>query len=153
MTIKAFRPNIGLMRLGKGVRLSQAAYTQQTRAQLQELKDNFSKLFENIDTQSAQIVAEALEPTFEKSQIYVPVKSGDLKASGYLESSSFRGHATVEIGYGKGGEPPYAVFVHEMPIYHAPPTQDKFLQRPLEEDAEQIAELVQQGFKIAAGLG
>lgn len=82
----------------------------------------------------------ALEPTLELARdTYCPVKTGELRDSGYVESRAYRGNVTAEIGFGKGGMAPYAVFVHENPnMYHAPPTQYKYLERAVYEDSHDV---------------
>lgn len=95
----------------------------------------------------------ALEPTFQISQERVPVKTGDLQASGYLAVESFRGGARVEIGYGKGGVPDYAVAVHEMTdIHHASPTGAKYLEAPLNEDFFNIQQRIVDNIKTRLGV-
>lgn len=80
----------------------------------------------------------ALLPTYELSQIYCPKKTGALVDSGYLEVTgrlNLQGNApVVEIGYGKNGNPPYALAVHEiLSTYHKPPTRAKWLQVAMQE--------------------
>jgi len=87
-----------------------------------------------------------MKPTFEKSKVYCPHDTGALRDSAYLElrgqfdvGSGSASEASVEIGYGKHGNPPYALIVHEMVQYHhAPPTRAKFLQSAIEEDMDKI---------------
>jgi hypothetical protein len=81
----------------------------------------------------------ALDPTLELSNYYAPIDTGELRGSAYNEARARRGSVVAEVGYGKGGEAPYAVFVHEHPeLYHKPPTQAKFLQRAMDEDYIQV---------------
>lgn len=153
MVVK-FKPNVGRAQYRGNVAMSSAAdFGSQIKAQMDNIVANFKGMCDSIDSQSADILVEALQPTFDKSQDIVPVgKTGRLKDSGYLESRRVRGTSQVEIGYGKGGEPPYAVFVHEnLNAMHTPPTQAKFLQQPLEEDAEDIKQRILDGIKTAAG--
>lgn len=154
MTIRGFRPNIGATSFkGAAAGSLQASLAANVAAQMDVIVENFRALTDNIDSQTGQIVLEALEPTFEMSQELVPVEFGELKASGYLEMSQTKGHATVEMGYGKGGHPDYAIIVHEdLEAYHAPPTQAKYLQQPLEQDSEFIQARIIEGLKIAAGM-
>lgn len=153
MTIRPFKATVGRSRLGRGVDTTQAEFTQSTREGLKDVVANFNAWVLNIDSQSADILLEAFESTFEISQERVPVKTGDLKDSGYLEKTQFRGSGRVDIGYAKGGIPDYAVMVHEIPEYHhEPPTSDKFLQGPLEEDIENIQQRIINGFKVAGGV-
>src|SRR5690348_6237242 len=81
--------------------------------------------FNAIDGATPGILAEVLEPTFEKSQVYCPVSSGRLKGSGYVVAEKAGNGAVAEIGYARDGDPDYAIFVHEMPYDHAEPTRDK----------------------------
>jgi hypothetical protein len=85
----------------------------------------------------------ALLPTFQKSQIYCPKKTGALVYSGYLEIEgrfNLGGRdPSVEIGYGKDGKPPYALIVHEvLNHYHKPPTRAKWLQVAMQEDRTKL---------------
>jgi hypothetical protein len=93
-------------------------------------------------------MVDALRPTFELSQKYVPVDTGELKASGYLRSGSQGKRKLAEMGYGRGGQAPYATFVHERTdIAHKAPTSAKFLQRALDEDYYAILPRIAAGMK------
>ena len=116
-----------------------------------ELAKDFRAYVGKLEDYLPEDLKEALEPTFEKSQEIVPVNTGDLKASGYLEVEQFRGGARVEIGYGRNGFPPYAVAVHEIPAFHQPLTRDKFLQGPIEEDYFDIIMRVTERVKARSG--
>jgi hypothetical protein len=118
--------------------------------------DDLTRLFKSICDQfvevSAPLMKNALEPTFEKSQEYCPKRTGELVRSGYLEITDFRGSPRVEMGYGRGGNPYYAVLVHEnLNMYHKPPTQAKFLQRAVEEDIADIAIRIGKNYKKFMG--
>lgn len=64
------------------------------------------------------------------SKRLVPVDTGALRASGHVQLPVIRGKgASVTLGYG-GAAAPYAVFVHERPARHNPPTQWKYLETP-----------------------
>ncbi len=152
MTAVRFNANVGLKRL-VGPNSSQRGFTQSIRQSMQEIIKEYKRWILHMEIQTPEVLLDALRPTFEKSQILVPVKSGDLKGSGYLEKSTFRGNPQVEIGYGRGGVPHYAVFVHERTdLHHDGPTQAKFLQQPLEEDFQDIQTRIVQGLKRAAGV-
>lgn len=86
-----------------------------------------------------QAIEEAVKPTLELSQTYVPKDTGRLHDSGYVAVNKRRGQVSVEVGYNRTGEAPYAIFVHEMPqFYHEPPTQYKYLERAMDEDTDNI---------------
>jgi hypothetical protein len=78
-------------------------------------------------------VADMAKQIYERSQVYVPVDTGDLKASGSWQPDEETGGTfTKDFGvtYSVKYEAPYAVFVHErMDTYHAPPTGAKYLER------------------------
>jgi hypothetical protein len=107
-----------------------------------------SDIFDQFEGASEELMIEAMEPTFTKSQEYCPTASGVMRASGYLEKTGFRGKPRVEIGYGRGGYPHYTVYVHEMTgIFHEPPTRSKWLQAAVMEDTDAIYERLGRGYK------
>jgi hypothetical protein len=152
--VTKFQPQIGRAQYRGRVALSsEATFGRSIKEQMDAIVKNFASFFDHLDHESGDILLEALKPTFEKSQEYVPVQGGRLKGSGYLEKRQIRGHTSVEIGYARGGNPNYAVFVHEnLAVFHAEPTRAKFLQSALEEDAEAIKKRIQLGYSYAAGL-
>ncbi|KKM82884.1 hypothetical protein LCGC14_1314930, partial [marine sediment metagenome] len=93
-----------------------------------------------------------LKVIFDRSQIYVPVgKTGRLKASGKIEVQDTAKGARGTIHYGKGGEPPWAVFVHEdLEAIHDPPTRAKFLQSAAEETEAEVEQAVMEVMEGAA---
>lgn len=155
MAVKPFSASLGrkVFRGGRRAMTSERDFAQSIRAQMGAIEQSYAAWIGNIDDQGAEILLEALRPTFDKSQILVPVDTGALKESGYLEARQQRGHSQVEIGYGRAGQPEYTVFVHEnLDVAHQPPTQAKFLQDPLEEDEPDIQERLIEGIRIAAGF-
>ncbi len=73
------------------------------------------------------------EQIMAKSKRIVPVRFGVLKSSGHVQLPVIRGtRVVVVLGYG-GAAAPYAVFVHERPARHKPPTSWKFLEIPFNE--------------------
>ena len=153
MTVK-FVPKIGASIGGGRVSVSsQHDFAESVRLQMNQIVDNFKGFVNSIETQSADILREALEPTMEMSLEICPHLTGDLRNSHYLESNFVAGHARVEMGYAKGGFPDYAVVVHEdLNAHHPEPTTAKFLQYPLLMDGPNIERRVQIGFAVAAGL-
>jgi hypothetical protein len=98
-----------------------------------EITSSYRWFTDKMEGVTAAAVVEALEPTKDKAVSYTPVKTGALAASVYLEEMQFRKGARAELGFAKGGDPEYAIIVHEMDYSHAAPTSKKFLQRALEE--------------------
>lgn len=77
---------------------------------------------------------------FARSQRLVPVRTGILRASGVVSPVRREsGDMFLDISYG-GPAASYAMWVHERHVFHAPPTDRKFLQRPVEERGPNIAQ-------------
>lgn len=127
---------------------SDSSFRADIRAQMKELTDVLNSLFDQLENNSAEAIKSALGPTFLKSQTYCPYLTGALRNSGYLETvSSGKGNIKVEMGYGKGGQPPYTMFVHEnINTYHKPPTRAKWLQAAVYEDISTFLPKLQQEY-------
>jgi hypothetical protein len=110
------------------------------KAQIADLNAAVTSIFDQIAGASPYLALDALQPTFKKSQEYCPKKTGALVDSGYLEITSLDSrNPRVEMGYGLGGSPPYAVYVHEqVNFFHAPPTRAKWLQAAMLEDLQAL---------------
>jgi hypothetical protein len=119
---------------------------------LDEIVQNFRAFVGWIDWDVLpEVMVEALNPTLELSNYYAPKDTGELRGSSYAEVRKRRGGPMAEVGYGKGGQAPYAVFVHENPnFFHAPPTQAKFLQRAMDEDLPDIFQRIAMGLMTRA---
>lgn len=130
----------------------QAGYIRAIRQQFENIEAILMAYVDHMNEQAGEIMLEALRPTFEKSQTYVPVKTGRLKRSGFLELRSGSRGPVVTMGYGKNNDPPYTAIVHErLDLWHKPPTRAKFLQSALEEDFGQIQKRLISGFVEASG--
>ena len=152
MARRLLRARVGAARISTNMEPSQAGYTRAIRAQMEQIERNLTEVIKQITQETPEILLEALEHTFKKSQLYVPVKTGELKRSGYLEVKKTASGATVEIGYGRGGYPNYAVYVHELTgYYHKPPTRAKFLQAALEEDMDAIRDRLETAYRNMVG--
>jgi hypothetical protein len=132
--------NIARMQARTAKYPSEQGYRESVRDQFRELQYALESVYQQLEDASPAIMYNALLPTFDKSQMYVPVKTGDLKASGYLEiTDTVRGSQRVELGYGRGGQPWYAMYVHEnLNSYHKPPTRAKWLQEAVYEDLPEL---------------
>lgn len=109
---------------------------------MKEVASNYGWFVSKLEGYLAQDLYEALKPTYAKTQVLVPKDTGNLADSGYLETERKKGEIRVEMGYGRGGDPDYAIYVHEIPATHKAPTRDKFVQVPLEEDHYKIIQRV-----------
>jgi len=148
MSIRAFKP----MKVSLGSRSGHKYNAADLNRQLSRLTANFSRFASHMGSQAAEILEEALEPTFEKSVIYCPQDTGKLVDSGYLEVDYTKNGAQAAMGYARGGSPHYAVYVHEIPMYHKEPTRWKWLQFALQEDADDIKSRILDGVSRASNI-
>lgn len=146
-----FRSSVGPKTYRSGS-LSSRENVFSARASMASVIKNYQKFVKHVEDVTPEILLEALEPTFELSQEYCPTATGRLRNSGYLEITQFRGVPTVEIGYGRGSEPPYAATVHENVEWrHKPPTRAKWLQAALVEDEKGIQDRIVTRLRAIAG--
>lgn len=145
MAVAPFRPV--LTTIGGTSKGSAAA------ASFRQIEENFKQWTLHLSGQSGEVLRAALMPTLAKAVGYCPIKTGALRSSAYLEvqRTGLFGAYQAEIGFGRNGEPHYAILVHEIDTYHKPPTRWKFLQAALEEDASEIQNRLINGFKTASG--
>jgi hypothetical protein len=104
--------------------------------------DKLNRLLMNAGSNGTQALAKGLyeEATmaFNESQVLVPVDTGALKGSGHVTPPVItKDSVEVTVGYG-GPASSYALIVHERimapsgkKVFHAPPTQAKYLETPV----------------------
>lgn len=120
--------NIGRQRKTVAVSPAEAGYVNSINAQMKLIQENLLKVVDHVDKVTPEALAYGLQPAFEESQRLVPVRTGRLKRSGFLEVRKVSSGAQAAMGYGRYGRPPYAAFVHErVDIPHAGDTSAKFL--------------------------
>lgn len=126
--------SVGSQRISDGTRESVAAATRTTRKQFAQVQRNLQELLNTLRNATPEAMVHALQPIYRESQSLVPVDSGDLKGSGFLQVTERGKEPKVALGYGRGGKPFYTAFVHEnLEAKHKAPTQAKFLQQPLDD--------------------
>lgn len=131
---------------------SEAAFVKQVNDGMKQIEKSLADVLGQFADVTPEIMLDAMRPMFEKSQEYVPVRGGTLRRSGYLEIVERRGRPTVEIGYAKGGNPDYAVFVHEMvEIPHVSPTRSKYLEAAVNEEVGQTIDKLVANYKEFMG--
>lgn len=141
MAVKPFRTKVvmGKQNIRSSDSSSAAHLSRAFQASMAGVLGNLDRFISHMEGVSADIVADALEPTFGKAIDYCPKDTHDLVNSAYLEARPFRGGARAEMGFGRGGVPNYAVYVHEMTAYnHEWPTRAKFLEAAVDEDTDDI---------------
>lgn len=146
------RASVGRQNVTSSTPYNQIDHIGNIRKQLQAITKNYENFLEELGAQSADVLYDALKPTFDLSQKYVPVDTQVLKESGFLEIDKTSKSPRVVIGYGRGGKPHYTVFVHEMVnMQHDAPTRSKFLLAALEEDENAIQQRIVNGYKRVLG--
>jgi hypothetical protein len=149
MAIQVLRLDVGKIRATGNIYAWEPDYVEKIREQMDSLQRIIGSAYNQFETAAPQIVYNALEPTFLKARdVYCPIDKGDLRASGYLEIQPFRGQPRVEMGFARGGQPFYAVVVHEnLEMPHKPPTRAKFLETAVDEDLSDISSRITEGFR------
>ena len=84
------------------------------------------------------------------SQPLVPVKTGDLKASWFIEPAGPAKGLCATVGYG-GGDVDYAVWVHELLANHHSQGQAKFLETALQASAPEFRPFIAQRLQTEMG--
>jgi hypothetical protein len=144
----------GRQRYNLGQNPSVRSLGRELNSSLNQVMRNFDAFLGIVEKVSPDVLIDALEPTFGKALTYCPLgDTGRLRASGYLEKEKNpkTGQYNVFMGFGRHGNPPYAVYVHEVPATHAAPTRHKFLQAAIEEDMNAIKEGIVAGYRALAG--
>lgn len=140
-TPKNFSADFGSKLPGKVKTGSPAFYrkvtTKSARTSMSEIIKRYSDLITSLELATPTILANAMQPVYNRSQIYVPKKSGALMASAQLTvGTDERGRPMISLTYGDA-ETPYAALVHEL-VYlnHESPTRAKYLQNAMEEELD-----------------
>jgi hypothetical protein len=82
--------------------------------------------------------------------LLVPKLTGALAGTARVESGDKPGAWVLRYGNSKTSNPAevdYAAAVHERPATHLPPTQDKFVEKPLKETIPQFKERAARAFR------
>lgn len=153
MVARSFRARVGRQRIKKGLNPADASYTRSLREQMKRIEENLSAVINQLKDVTAEVLEDALRPTFEKALMFTPVDTGKLKASGFLITRDSSKRVQAEMGFGKGGVPDYALRVHEdLNLNHKAPTKAKFLQSAIEEDIDEIPGRLIQAYKDKVGI-
>lgn len=150
--------SVGYTRLPSRIREgSKASYaysaTQDARASMQEILKNYGMLIQHVRYVTIDVLEDAIAPTFEKSKVYCPKKTGKLVSTGQIVRTAKDGRPHVSIRYGDKGDPHYAAIVHERTdLNHKPPTRSKWLQAAMEEDMFEFKSRILYYMKQRTGL-
>lgn len=107
------------------------------RKDMSDIIRNYESLIKSLESATPTILWSAIQPVYNKSQIYVPKKTGALASSAQLiAGTDERGRPMVTLTYGDSTAP-YAAIVHEfVHLNHEYPTRAKYLQGALEEEKD-----------------
>lgn len=112
---------------------------------LDQVAKNLEKAIAEIGLITEDTLDEVALSILNKSLTYAPLDTGELRESAYTDFEKTNSNYTVEIGYGKDGKAPYAVYTHEIGPYNNPTTPGtnyKFLQRAATEVESDIPAIV-----------
>lgn len=131
-------------RLGGRVRTGSSAFyrkqfTSDAREAMSDIIRKYSQIVNHLKGVTPDILLEVLLPVFDKSQMYCPVKTGALLASGDLRVTENSGNRVkAVISYGNASTP-YTAIVHErVDLHHESPTRAKWLQSAMEEEFDSL---------------
>jgi len=145
---------VGRVRVTNVPSPSEARYIRSIRDQMKTIRNNLLRTIDRIEGVTPAAIRFGLQPIFDESQELVPVDTGRLKRSGFIETrTQASGRISAEIGYGRFGIPHYAAFVHERTdIPHAGKTQAKFLEAAVNKHIGSFARRVQLHIKRESGV-
>lgn len=112
-------------------------FTKAARASMADIIKRYEQLIRSLEAATPTILANAMQPVYNRSQVYVPKDTGALMSSAQLLSGTDeRGRPMVSLVYGNA-ETPYAAIVHELVhLNHVSPTRAKYLQSAMEEEMD-----------------
>ena len=126
--------NVGRVRVTSAAKPSEAGYIRSIREQMNTIIGNVQKVINRIERVTPEALVFGVQPIFDRSQELVPVDTGRLKASGFIETRPTAAGVGVFVGYARFGIPFYAGFVHErLDLRHAAGKQAKFLEAAVNE--------------------
>lgn len=144
---------IGRKRQSRLMQPHEAGYVNNIVSQMNRLRETIKQAIDHIDNITPAALKFGLQPIFDTSQALVPVDTGRLKRSGFLETRKGPRGVSASVGYAKGGRPDYAVLVHErLDFIHKDPTQAKFLEEAVNRHVNEIGPRIQSFLKRNAGL-
>ncbi len=130
---------VGSRRLSAGTRTFAKATTRDVRAAMKQIIKNYNVAIRAVENASLPALKFGLQPIFDLSQELVPVRTGRLKRSGFIETSMGANGPNGVVGYARAGIPNYAALQHEnLFFYHRPPTQAKYLEEAVKRHLDAV---------------
>ncbi len=126
--------NVGRVRVTSAALPSEAGYIRSIREQMKVIIQNVQRVISRIENVTPEALVFGVQPIFDRSQELVPIDTGVLKDSGFIETRPTAAGVGVFVGYARFGKPFYAGFVHErLDVRHAAGKQAKFLEAAVNE--------------------
>ena len=124
-------------------------FQQSMQDSVDEAVQKLNKALRDIENATLEGMKDGAEIIIAKSQEYVPVDTGTLKASAFVDTEEpGDGILRVSLGYDKDGSAPHAVYVHErLDQKHEAPTRAKFLQTAVFETVKEVVEAIEKKAK------
>lgn len=121
--------NVGRERVTVAALPSEAGYIRSIRVQMEAIRKNMEQVVAHVNGVTGEAIVFGLQPVFDESQKLVPVDTGKLQRSGFIETRRTASGIIAAIGYGRFGIPFYTAFVHEnLTVRHAKGKSAKFLE-------------------------
>ena len=145
MADRGFQSNMGIS-LGR-VRVTravgsptEAGYVKSMRDQADAIAKKLENIIKGVQGVTPIAIIDALEPIKDRSLELVPVDTGALKRSFFIETRQTASGSRVVMGYGKAGNPWYAALVHENLFFrHAKGKSAKFLEIAVNENIDKFS--------------
>ncbi len=122
------------------------------KASLKKLEKQIQVKIDSVKDVSEEALLSLGQDILDRSLEIVPIDTGALKKSAFIESSKTTSGPSVTLGYNKDGSAPHAVFAHEIGPYKSPTTpgtQYKFLEQPLHEKIPEIVKILRRNISQA----
>lgn len=130
-----------------------ASATARVGQQMESIRKNLLSVIRKIENATVPALIHGMQPIFDESQVLVPVKTGELKRSGFLVAERRGGGVSAAIGYAKKGNPMYAIIQHErLDFSHTAPTQAKYLEEAVNRHLDKIQPRVAAFIRKEVGL-
>ena len=92
------------------------------KASLKKLEQQIQVKIDSVKDVSEEGLLAVGNDMLNRSLEIVPIETGALKKSAFIETDKTPGRISVSFGYNKDGSAPYAVFAHEIGPYKKPTT-------------------------------
>lgn len=132
--------SLGRQRVTSAVKSpTEAGYIRHMQSQADNIAGRLNDIIKGVKNATPRAIIDALEPIKTRSQELVPIDTGALKRSFFIETRQHTEGTDVAMGYGKAGNPWYAALVHENLFFrHAKGKSAKFLEIAINENIDKF---------------